>query len=122
MAPYEALYGRPCRSPICWTELRERSITGLDLIRDTSKKVDLIWKRLLTAQSQQKSYTNKRRRPLEFEVGDHVFLKVMPKIGVVRFDKWGKLSPRYIGSFEILERVGTVAYRLALPLSLSGVH
>ena len=63
-----------------------------------------------------------RRRPLEFEVGDHVFLKVMPKRGVVRFDKHGKLSPRFIRPFEILERVGTVAYRLALPPSMSGVH
>ena len=82
----------------------------------------LIRKRLLTAQSRQKSYANKRRRPLEFEAGDHVFLKVMPKIGVVRFDKQGKLSPRFIGPFEILERVEAVAYRLALPPSLSSVH
>ena len=79
-----------------------------DLIRGTSENGGLIWKRLLTAQSRQKSYTDRRRRPLEFEVGDHVFLKVMPKIGVVRFDKRGKLSPRYIEPFEILERVGTV--------------
>ena len=63
-----------------------------------------------------------RRLPLEFKVGDHVFLKVMPKRGVVRFGKRGKLSPRFIGPFEILERVGTVAYRLALPPSMSGVH
>ena len=63
-----------------------------------------------------------RRRPLEFEVGDHVFLMVMPKRGMVRFGKRGKLSPRFIGPFEILERVGTVAYRLALPPSMSGVH
>ena len=100
----------------------EHSITSLNLIRDTSKKVDLIRKRLLTAQSRQKSYADRRRRPLKFEVGDHVFLKVMPKRGVVRFGKRGKLAPRYIMPFEILERVGTVAYRLALPSSLSGVH
>ena len=122
MAPYEALYGRPCRSPLCWTEVGERSITGSDLIRDTSKKVSLIRQRLLTAQSRQKSYADVRRQPLEFEVGDHVFLKVMPKRGVVRFDKRGKLSPRFIGLFEILERIGTVAYRLALPPNMSGVH
>ena len=122
MAPYEALYERPCRSPLCWTEVGESSITGPDLIRDTSKKVSLIRQRLLTAQSRQKSYANVRRRPLEFEVGDHVFLKVMPKRGVVRFGKQGKLSPRFIGPFEILERVGTVAYRLALPPSMSGVY
>ena len=114
MAPYEALHGRPCRSPLCWTEVGKSSITGPDLIRDTSEKVSLILQRLLMAQSRQKIYADVRRRPLEFEVGDHVFLKVMPKRGVVRFGKRGKLSPRYIGPFEILERVGTVAYRLAL--------
>ena len=122
MAPYEVLYGRPCKSPIRWTEVGESSINGPDLIRDTSEKVSLIRQRLLTAQSRQKSYADVRRRPLEFEVGDHVFLKMMPKRGVVRFDKRGKLSPRFIGPFEILERVGTVAYRLALPPSMSGVH
>ena len=100
----------------------ESSITGPDLIRDTSEKVSLIRQRLLTAQSRQKNYVDVRRRPLEFEVRDHVFLKVMPKRGVVRFDKSGKLSPRFIGPFEILERVDTVAYRLTLPPSMSGVH
>ena len=87
MAPYEALYGRPCRSPLCWTEVGESSITSPDLIRDTSEKVRLIRQRLLMAQSRQKSYADVRRRPLEFEVRDHVFLKVMPKRGVVRFGK-----------------------------------
>ena len=113
MAPYEALYGRPCRSPLCWTEVGESSITGPDLIRDTSEKVSLIQQRLLMAQSRQKSYAGVRRRPLEFEVGDHVFLKVMPTRRVVRFDNRGKLSPGFIRPFEMLERVGTVAYRLA---------
>ena len=122
MAPNEELYGRPYRSLLCWTEVGESSITGLDLIRDTSEKVSLIRQRLLTAQSRKKSYVDVRRQPLEFEVGDHVFLKVMPKRGVVRFDQHGKLSPRFIRPFEILERVGTVAYRLALPPSMSGVH
>ena len=122
MAPFEALYGRPCRSPLCWTEVEESSITGPDLIRDTSEKVSLIRQHLLTTQSRQKSYVDVRRRPLEFEVGDHVSLKVIPKRGVVRFDKRGKLSPRFIGPFEILEWIGTVAYRLALPPSMSGVH
>ena len=100
----------------------ERSITYPDLVRDTSEKVDLIRKRLLTAQSRQKNYVDRRREPLEFEVRDHVFLKVMPKIGVVRFGKRGKLEPRYIRPFEVLERVDTVAYRLALPPSLSSVY
>ena len=74
------------------------------------------------AQSRQKSYDDVRCRPLEFEVGDHVLLKVMPKRGVVRFGKRGKLSPRFIGPFKILERVGTVAYLLALPPSMSGFY
>ena len=122
MAPYEALYGRPCRSPLCWNEVGESSITDPDLIRDTSEKVSLIRQRLLTAQSRQKNYADVRCRPLEFEVEDHIFLKVMPKRGVVKFGKRGKLSPRFIGPFEILERVGTVVYRLALPPSMTGVQ
>ena len=108
MTPYEALYKRPCRSPICWTEVGESSITSPDLIRDTSDR--------------QKSYSDRQRRLLEFEVGDHVYLKVMPKRGVVRFGKQEKLAPRYIRPFKALERVGTVAYWLALPPSLSGIH
>ena len=116
------LIRRPCRSPLCWTEVGESSITGPNLIRDTSEKVSSIRQRLLMAQSRQKSYTDVRRRPLQFEVGDHVFLKVIPKRGVVRFGKRGKLSWRFIGPFEILERIGTVAYRMALPPSMSGVH
>ena len=85
--PYEALYWRSCQSPICWTKVGERSITSSDLIRDTYEKVDFIRKHLLTAQSRKKSYTDRRCQPLEFEVGDHVFLKVIPKRGVVRFGK-----------------------------------
>ena len=93
----------------------EHSIIGPDLIRGTFEKVDLIWKRLLTAQSLQKSYVDRRCQPLEFEMGDHIFLKVMHKREVVRFDKREKLVPRYIGPFEVLKRMGTT-YRLALPL------
>ena len=100
----------------------ERSTTGSNLIRNTSEKVGLIRKRLITAQRRQKSYDDRRRQPLAFEAGDHVFLKVMPKRGMVRFGKQGKLLLRFIGPFEVLERVDTVAYRLALPPSLSGVH
>ena len=122
IAPYEAPNGRPCRSPLCLNDVGESSITGPDLIRDTLEKMSLIRQRLLTAQSRQKSYVDRRRRPLEFEVGDHVFLKVVPKRGVVKFGKRGKLSPRFIGPFEILEMVGTIGYRLALPPSMSGVH
>ena len=97
MLPYEALYERPYRSPIGWTEVEENSITGSDLIRDTLEKVSFRRQRLLTAQSLQKSYVDVRRRPLGFEVGDHFSLKVNPERGVVRFGKRGKLSPRFIG-------------------------
>ena len=106
----------------CWTEVGESSITGPDMIRDTSKKVSLIRQRLLMAQSRQKSYADVRCLPLEFKVEDHVFLKVMPKRRVVRFGKRGKLLPRFTRPFEILERIGAVAYRLALLPSMSGVH
>ena len=85
-------------------------------------KIQLIKEHLRTAQSRQKSYVDNRRRTLEFEVGDHVFLKVSPTKGVVRFGLRGKLNPRFVGPFEILEKVGEVAYRLALPPVLSGVH
>ena len=122
MAPYEALYRRPCRSLVCWTEVGESSTKSLDFIKDTLVKVDFIRRRLIIAQSWQKNYVDRRCRPLEFEAGDHVFLKVMPMRGVVRFGKWGKLSPRFIGPFKIIERVGIVAYRLVLPPSFSGVH
>ena len=122
IAPYETLYGRPCRSPICLTEVGKGPSTSPDLDRDTFEKVDLIRKHLLKTQSRQKNYAERRGRPLEFEVVDHVLLKVMPKRGMVRFGKRGKLSPRYIEPFEILERVGIVAYQLALPPSLSSVH
>ena len=110
MAPFEALYGRPCRSPLCWTEVGEVSALGPDVARETTEKVKLIRQQLVTAQSRQKSYADRRRRPLAFEVGDHVFLKVSPRRGVSRFGRGGKLSPRYIGPFDILERIGDVAY------------
>ena len=100
----------------------KRPTTGPDWIRDTSKNVGLIRTHLLMAQSQQKSYVDRRQRPLEFKAGDHVFLKGMPKRRVVRFSKRGNLSSRYIGPFGILERVDAIAYRLALSPSLPGVH
>ncbi|WRX08490.1 Reverse transcriptase/retrotransposon-derived protein [Theobroma cacao] len=122
MAPFEALYGRRCRSPIGWLEVGERKLLGPELVQDAIEKIHMIHQRMLTAQSRQKSYADNQRRDLEFQVGDNVFLKVSPTKGVMRFGKKGKLSPRYIGPFEILERVGAVAYRLALPLDLSNIH
>ncbi|XP_028127582.1 uncharacterized protein LOC114324057 [Camellia sinensis] len=122
MAPYEALYGRPCPSPVCWTEVGEVTLLGPDLVQETTEKIKLIKQRLTTAQSRQKSYADQRRRPLTFEVGDHVFLKVQPRRGATRFGKKGKLAPQCVGPFEILSKVGEVAYRLALSPQLAGVH
>ena len=119
MAPYEALYGRKCRSPSCWMEVGDRELEGPELIRETSEKVPIIQERMRTAFSQQKSYADPRRLDVQFGVGDHVFLKISPMKGVMRFGKKGKLTPRYIGPFEILDRVGNVYYRLALPLTLA---
>ena len=123
MAPFEALYGRPYRSPICWSKFGDRGLLGLELDQETAKKIKVIQDRLRTAQSRQKSYADQRRKDLEFEVGDHVLLKVSPIRGVVRFgQKKGKLSPRYFGPFQILDRIGRVAYRLILLPKLFGIH
>ncbi|GJS81208.1 reverse transcriptase domain-containing protein [Tanacetum coccineum] len=121
-APFEALYGRKCRSPVIWTEVGESQLIGPEIVQETTEKIFQIKERLKTARSRQKSYADKRRKPLEFEVGDRVLLKVSPWKGVVRFGKKGKLAPRYVGPFEIMERVGPVAYRLKLPQELSCVH
>ncbi|KAH0711565.1 hypothetical protein KY289_007524 [Solanum tuberosum] len=122
MAPYEALYGRRCRSPIGWFEVGEAQLLGPDLVHQAMEKVKVIQERLKTAQSRQKSYTDVRRRALEFEVNDWVYLKVSPMKGVMRFGKKGKLSPRYIGPYRIVKRVGNVAYELELPQELAAVH
>ncbi|XP_075112470.1 uncharacterized protein LOC142182241 [Nicotiana tabacum] len=122
MAPYEALCGRICRSPIGWFEAGETNLLGPNLVQEAIDKVQLIRQRLLTAQSRQKSYADKRNRDLVFTIGDKVFLRVSPMKGVMRFGKRGKLSSRLIGPYEILEQVGAVAYRLALPPELSFIH
>ncbi|GJU03779.1 transposon ty3-G gag-pol polyprotein [Tanacetum coccineum] len=121
-APFELLYGRKCRAPICWDKVGERLIEGPELIEITNEKVAVAKEKLKEARSRQKSYADKHRRDLEFQVGDRVFLKVSPFRGVKRFGIKGKLSPRFIGPFEILERIGEVSYRLALPPQLSHVH
>ncbi|XP_073137120.1 uncharacterized protein [Henckelia pumila] len=118
----QALYGRRCRTPLYWDEVGERAILGPEIVTQTVDVIPKIKDRMLTAQNRQKSYADQRRRYLEFEVGDHVFLKVLPWKGVMRFGKRDKLSPRYIGLFEILEKIGARAYRVALPPNLEGVH
>ncbi|GJY99793.1 putative reverse transcriptase domain-containing protein [Tanacetum coccineum] len=121
-APFEALYGRKCRSPIMWAEVGEGQLIGHELVQETTEKISQIKDRLKAARDHQKSYADKRRKPLEFSVGDYVLLKVSPWKGVVRFGKKGKFEPRFVGPFEIIEKVGPVAYRLDLPEELNGVH
>ena len=103
--PYEALYGRKCRSPICWNEVGERRVLGPELVQQTKEAVETIQRRLLAAQSRLKKYVDKARKDIEYEVGDLVLLKVSPWKGLSRFGKRGKLNPRYVGPFEILKKV-----------------
>ncbi|GJT51496.1 putative reverse transcriptase domain-containing protein [Tanacetum coccineum] len=121
-APFKALYGRKCRSPIMWAEVGEGQLIGPELVQETIEKISQIKDRLKAARDRQKSYANKRRKPLEFSIGDYVLLKVSPWKGVVRFGKKGKLAPRFVGPFEIIEKVGLVAYMLDLHEELDGVH
>ncbi|GKA83173.1 putative reverse transcriptase domain-containing protein [Tanacetum coccineum] len=120
--PFKALYGRKCRSPICWAEVGEVQLTGLEIVQETTEKIVQIKQRMQAARDRQKSYADLKRKPMEFQVGDKVMLKVSPWKGVVRFGKRGKLNPRYVGPFKVLEKVGSVAYKLELPQELSRVH
>jgi hypothetical protein len=122
MTPFEVLYGRRCRTLLNWIEPGEKVIFGPDIIEKAEATVHRIQDNLKAAKSYQETYANKRRRPLEFEVGNHVYLRVLPMKGAKRFGVKGKLAPRYIGSFPILEKCGTVAYKLDLPPSLARVH
>ncbi|WVZ89243.1 hypothetical protein U9M48_035669 [Paspalum notatum var. saurae] len=110
-SPFEALYGK-----------RIRQVFGPDIIQDAEQQLWIVQENLRVAQSRQRSYADVRRRDLSFKVDDHVYLKVSPMRGIRRFNMKGKLAPRYIGPFKILEKKGEVAYRLELPPSLSGVH
>nr|GEV49670.1 putative reverse transcriptase domain-containing protein [Tanacetum cinerariifolium] len=119
---HASLYKQNCRSSVCLSEVGNSQLTGLELIRDTTKKIVQIKSRLLATRSRQKSYADKRAKPLEFEVGDMVLLKASPWKGVMRFGKRGKLSPRYIGTFKILARVAPVGYTLEFPEELKGIN
>ena len=122
MAPYEALYGRKCRTLMCWTKLSEKKVIGPDLYQETEKKVKMIKERLKVVADRQKSYADLKRKNIQYEIGEKVFLKVSPWKKFMRFGRKGKLSPRFIGPYEVIEKVHQVAYRLALPPELKNIH
>ena len=122
MAPFEALYGRRCRTPIYWEEVGERKLLRLQLIQLTTKNIHMVQANLKVAKDKQRSYANIKQANIEYNMGDKVFLRISPSKGVIRFSKCEKLSPRFIEPYEIMERIGHVAYHLALPPKLAGVH
>ncbi|GKC19959.1 hypothetical protein Tco_1022109 [Tanacetum coccineum] len=121
-APFEALYGRKFRLPIRRAEVRDSQFTGPKIIHQTTEKIVQIKIHIQVTRDHQKSYADVRRKPLEFQMGDKVMLKVSPWKGVIHFGKWGKLNPRYIRPFKIIAKVGPVSYRLELLEQLSRVH
>ncbi|XP_058732611.1 uncharacterized protein LOC131604167 [Vicia villosa] len=122
MTLFEALYGRKCRTLLCWYVSGESVVLGPEIVQQTTEKVKLIQEKMITSHSRQKSYHDKRRKDLEFEEGNHVFLRVTPVTGVGRALKSKKLTLRFIGLYHILERVRVVSYRMALPPKLSNLH
>jgi hypothetical protein len=115
MSPFEALYGRSCHTPLSWSESDERTIFGPDIVAEAKEKVKQIRADILTTQTHQMSYSDKRHHPLEFEVSDHIYLRVSPMKGVCRFGIKGKLAPRYVGLYPILETFGSLTYRVEIP-------
>jgi hypothetical protein len=122
MAPFEVLYERRCCTPINWIEPEEKVIFGPNFVEEVEATVHRIQDNLRAPKSRQETYANKRRQLLKFEVGDHVYLRVSPIKGVKRVGVKEKLAPRYMRPFPILEKYGTVAYKLDLPPSLGGVY
>nr|GFB46684.1 putative reverse transcriptase domain-containing protein [Tanacetum cinerariifolium] len=118
-ASFKALYGRKCRSPVCWNEVGEFHLTGPEIVQETTEKIVQIKQRIQAARDRQKSYADLKRKPMEFHVGDKVMLKVSPWKGVVRFGKRGKLNPKYVGPFKVIGRAGSISYKLELPEELS---
>ena len=115
MSPFKALCGRKCQTPLMWSKVRERSMFGLDMIKEAKEQVAKVQENLKAAQSRQKSYADIWRRPLELQPRDFIYLKVSPIRGTRRFQVRGKLAPRYIRPYQIIEKIGAVAYRLELP-------
>jgi hypothetical protein len=122
MAPFEALYGRKCHTPLNWSETGDSKIFGPDILQEAEEKVRMIHEHLKAAQSRQKGYADKRHRELTFQIGDFVYLRVSPLKGMQRFQVKGKLAPRYIGPFKIQGRRGEVSYQLEMPPKLLEVH
>ncbi|GKA60741.1 putative reverse transcriptase domain-containing protein [Tanacetum coccineum] len=118
----KVLYGQKCHSPVCWADVGEVQLTCPEIVQETTKKVIQIKQRIQVARDRQKSYTDLKRKPMEFQVGDRVMLKVSPWKRVVCFGKRGKLNPKYVGPFKVLENVGSFAYNLELPQELSRVY
>jgi hypothetical protein len=122
MAPFKFLYGRPCRMPLSWDRLEDRVLVGPEVIQEMEEQMKTIRQRIKEVQDRQKSYVDAHRVDRSYEVGDRVFLQVKPHKSSIKFGKGAKLSPRFVGPFEIVERKGPVAYRLALPDSLRRMH
>jgi hypothetical protein len=121
-APFEALYGRKCRTPLNWSETGERRFFGPDMIKEAKDQVGIIRERLKAAQSRQKSNYDRHHQEVRYEVGEQAYLRVTPLRGVHRFGIKGKLAPRYVGPFRILAKRGTLAYKLELPPTFPEVH
>jgi hypothetical protein len=122
MAPFEALYGRRCRTPLNWSQAGERKFFGPNLVKEAEEGVEVIKENLKAAQMRQKSYHDKGKAVREYQVGETVYLRVSPKKGVQRFGVKGKLAPRYIGPYEITESCGPVAYCIRLPERFAAIH